>query len=200
LVSTHRWLHLLGALPVAVRRRRHRPQLGLAGLWLLIAGLALLAGPVARGAVTNLDAALPALAGRSFKAKQDGVTAIANSGDERTVEVLRALLKGDLYYRKDDKRVVLANLGSSDRQARRTAAQALAGSLEPVVRIRLQTVVSADACGRSARRSRVGIRCRAAAPLPDRSRGRAAPALGRPPGLPPTYLGDLSERPSLGSW
>jgi hypothetical protein len=83
-VSTHRWLHLLGALPVALRRRRHRPPLCLAGLWLLLAGLALLAGPVARGAVTNLDAALP--------------------------------------------------------------------------------------------------------------------ALGRPPGLPPTYLGDLSERPSLGSW
>ena len=239
----HRSLPFPGAPLVAVRRRRCRPSRGLAGLWILLAGLALWAGPVARAAVTKLDAALPTLAERSFKAKQDAVTAIADSGDERAVEVLRALLKGDLYYRKDDKRIVLAtrhgdgyritdaatgadlgevakrdvtkvitdnqmrsrlrsaiaslslnhpkaavrlaavdemldrmdaetakrfrerlavekdqavrsgleigialaDLGSADPQARQAAAHSLAGSLEPVVRIRLETVASADA-------------------------------------------------------
>ena len=79
------------------------------GGWRLVV-LAILAVLSARAAAatTGLDAAMQPLTERSFKAKEQAVTAIAESGDERAVEILRALLKGRLYYRKDDKRVMLA--------------------------------------------------------------------------------------------
>ncbi|MDA1089913.1 MAG: urea ABC transporter permease subunit UrtB [Proteobacteria bacterium] len=48
-----------------------------------------------------------ALAGKSFKAKIEAIEKIAASGDERTVPVLDALLKGNLYARNADGKVVL---------------------------------------------------------------------------------------------
>ncbi|NQU59433.1 MAG: urea ABC transporter permease subunit UrtB [Rhodospirillales bacterium] len=48
-----------------------------------------------------------ALAGKNFKTKITAIEKIAASGDERTVPVLEALLKGKLYKRKSDKKVVI---------------------------------------------------------------------------------------------
>jgi urea transport system permease protein len=79
---------------------------------LLLAGLAVLSAPWALAQGSGLAAALQPLAERSFKVKEEAIKTIAQSGDERAVDVLRALLKGDLYYRKDDKRIVLAKTKS----------------------------------------------------------------------------------------
>ncbi|MGD8206736.1 MAG: urea ABC transporter permease subunit UrtB, partial [Thiohalocapsa sp.] len=54
-----------------------------------------------------LAEAVSALTERSFKVKEAAAAAIAASGDPRAAAVLKALLDGDLYYRKDDRRVVL---------------------------------------------------------------------------------------------
>jgi len=48
-----------------------------------------------------------ALAGKSFKSKIAAIEKIAASGDDRTVPVLEALLKGNLYKRKSDNKVVV---------------------------------------------------------------------------------------------
>lgn len=47
---------------------------------------------------------------RDFNKKANAIKALSNSGDERTVKILSALLNGELYYRKSDKRVVYASL------------------------------------------------------------------------------------------
>ncbi|MGB5830801.1 MAG: urea ABC transporter permease subunit UrtB, partial [Thiohalocapsa sp.] len=52
--------------------------------------------------------ALSGLSDRSFKVKEQAAADLAASGDPGAADLLKALLKGDLYYRKDDKRVVLA--------------------------------------------------------------------------------------------
>ncbi len=56
----------------------------------------------------SLEAALAALSERSFKVKEQAATDIAASGDPRAADLLKALLDGDLYYRKDDGRIVRA--------------------------------------------------------------------------------------------
>ncbi|MCF7992283.1 MAG: urea ABC transporter permease subunit UrtB [Thiohalocapsa sp.] len=56
----------------------------------------------------SLETAIAGLAERSFKVKQQAADDIAASGDERAADLLKALLNGDLYYRKDDKRIVFA--------------------------------------------------------------------------------------------
>lgn len=54
-----------------------------------------------------LAEALRLLEARSFKVKETAVPAIAETGDPRAVGLLRALLDGDLYWRKSDDRAVL---------------------------------------------------------------------------------------------
>jgi len=76
----------------------HRSLLVAAALLLLVPALA----------VADLEAAVGQLAERSFKVKEEAAVAIANSGDPRATELLKALLGGDLYYRKDDGRIVYA--------------------------------------------------------------------------------------------
>jgi urea transport system permease protein len=87
---------------------RWRLSIGL----LLLAGLAVPSAPWALAQGSGFAAALQPLAERSFKVKEEAIKTIAESGDTRAVDVLRALLKGDLYYRKDDKRIVLAKTKS----------------------------------------------------------------------------------------
>jgi urea transport system permease protein len=56
----------------------------------------------------TLEAAVTRLADRSFKVKEQAAEDIAASGDPRAADLLKALLEGDLYYRKDDDRIVFA--------------------------------------------------------------------------------------------
>ena len=71
--------------------------------------LAALSPTAAAGAEpVAFEAAVAQLAERSFAVKEEAVAAIAESGDPRAVELLEALLAGDLHYRKDDGRVVYA--------------------------------------------------------------------------------------------
>ncbi|MAF94323.1 MAG: urea ABC transporter permease subunit UrtB [Rhodospirillaceae bacterium] len=58
-------------------------------------------------AVAGFEDDVAALAGKSFKSKIAAINKIAASSDERTVPVLEALLKGKLYKRKSDKKVVI---------------------------------------------------------------------------------------------
>jgi urea transport system permease protein len=55
-----------------------------------------------------IEQALANLSDRSFKVKEQAAADLAASGDTEVVPLLKALLKGDLYYRSDDKRVVIA--------------------------------------------------------------------------------------------
>ena len=55
----------------------------------------------------RVQEALTSLSDRSFRIKEQAAADLAATGDPAVVGVLKALLKGDLYYRKDDKRVVL---------------------------------------------------------------------------------------------
>ena len=59
-------------------------------------------------AVQTLDAAVAKLTGRSFKIKEQAVADMAASGDPRAVDLLKALLAGDLFARRGDQRVVFA--------------------------------------------------------------------------------------------
>jgi urea transport system permease protein len=54
----------------------------------------------------SIDASLQRLTAFSFKEKEAAAAAIAESGDPRAAELLKALLAGDLYYRTDDDRIV----------------------------------------------------------------------------------------------
>lgn len=54
----------------------------------------------------NFEAAVASLSDRSFKVKQEAVAVIARSGDERAAIILKALMEGELAYRKADKRIV----------------------------------------------------------------------------------------------
>ncbi|NQV82993.1 MAG: urea ABC transporter permease subunit UrtB [Rhodospirillales bacterium] len=58
-------------------------------------------------ATAAIEGDISALAGKSFKAKITAIEKIATSGDERAVPVLEALLKGKLYTRKADGKVVI---------------------------------------------------------------------------------------------
>jgi len=82
------------------------PTPGTMSLLLLLA--ALLSMPPVHGQGVNFEDALPQLSESSFKDKAAAVDAIAASGDERALAVLKGLLAGDVYYRKDDRRIVFA--------------------------------------------------------------------------------------------
>ncbi len=56
-----------------------------------------------------LEDLLPQLTERSFQAKQAAVDAIAATADPRAVRLLSTMLEGNLYYRKSDKRLVIAD-------------------------------------------------------------------------------------------
>jgi len=56
----------------------------------------------------GLEAALTQLTERSFATKAAAAEAIAESGDERALGLLRALLDGDLHFRASDGRIVFA--------------------------------------------------------------------------------------------
>jgi len=75
---------------------------------LLLLLAALLSMPPVHGQGVNFEDALPQLSESSFKDKAAAVDAIAASGDERALAVLKGLLAGDVYYRKDDRRIVFA--------------------------------------------------------------------------------------------
>lgn len=57
----------------------------------------------------KLAEAFSLLTSRSFDDKSLGITKIVSSGHESTEKLLQALLAGDLYYRKKDKRIVFIN-------------------------------------------------------------------------------------------
>ncbi len=58
-------------------------------------------------AADSLEDALPKLADRSFAVKQRAVESIAASGNARALDILKALLAGDLYTRDGDPAVVV---------------------------------------------------------------------------------------------
>jgi len=60
----------------------------------------------------SLEAAVAELADRSFKVKEQAIADMAASGDPRAVDLMKALLAGDLYARKGDDRVVYAERGA----------------------------------------------------------------------------------------
>jgi len=85
--------------------------LAVCSLLLLLTGV--LAATLARADSAGLEAALPLLTERSFKTKEEAVGLIADSSDQRAAPLLRALLEGSLFYRKDDKRLVFATEGEA---------------------------------------------------------------------------------------
>ncbi len=83
--------------------RRGASLVALLSIWLLgLIGTASLAA-------ATLEDALPKLADRNFAVKQQGVDALAASGDSRALEVLKALLAGNLYTRDGTPAVVLVH-------------------------------------------------------------------------------------------
>ena len=78
-------------------------------LVLLISPLSVQADePVAEAEAITFESTVNALASRSFKEKTKAVTGLIEVKDKRTLRVLSAMLEGDLYYRKSDKRIVSA--------------------------------------------------------------------------------------------
>ncbi len=71
----------------------------------LIFAVGFISTPYSASAAFESD--VTALSIKSFKAKIAAIEKIAASGDERTVPVLEALLEGNLYKRKADKKVVI---------------------------------------------------------------------------------------------
>lgn len=58
-------------------------------------------------AASSLEEKVAALNQKSFKAKIAAIKDLANTGDNRVVPILEAMLNGKLYYRKSDKKVVI---------------------------------------------------------------------------------------------
>ena len=56
-----------------------------------------------------LDAAFEQMLDRDFATKAEGVTALAESGHPKSIELLRGLLEGELRYLKKNKRLVWMN-------------------------------------------------------------------------------------------
>jgi urea transport system permease protein len=92
--------------------------------FLLLIALAVLAVAPVRADTPAFEEAVAQLSDRSFKVKGAAVDAIAASGDERARPILEALLAGELYARKDDKRIVFATKSDAGYKVR----DALGGS------------------------------------------------------------------------
>lgn len=65
---------------------------------------------------STIDSALAQLTSRSFDDKANAVDILANSGHSATRKLINALLEGNLYYRKKDKRIVFVQ--SEDKKLR----------------------------------------------------------------------------------
>jgi urea transport system permease protein len=110
------------AAPIA---RRGAPFLAV--LAILLLGMA----DAGRLAADTLEEALPKLADRSFSVKQQGAQALAASADARALDVLKALLAGELYSRDGTPAVVLVRgAGTARRIADPLTGQDL-GAAEP---------------------------------------------------------------------
>ncbi len=59
-------------------------------------------------AAEDFDAAVQALNAGNFAQKADAIGRLAGTGDERGEHILQAMLEGRLYYRKSNRRVVIA--------------------------------------------------------------------------------------------
>jgi urea transport system permease protein len=66
------------------------------------------------GSETRLEEQAQRLTDTAFKVKEAAAQAIAETGDPRAIPLLKALLAGDLYYRKDDERVVYVQPAGSN--------------------------------------------------------------------------------------
>jgi urea transport system permease protein len=66
------------------------------------------------GSAALLEEQAQRLTGTAFKVKEAAAQAIAETGDPRAIPLLKALLAGDLYYRKDDERVVYVQPAGSN--------------------------------------------------------------------------------------
>jgi urea transport system permease protein len=69
-------------------------------------------------AAAGIEDAVADLADRSFKVKEQAVDSIAASGHPSAADILKALLDGQLYYRGEDRRVVLAEKAGDGWQLR----------------------------------------------------------------------------------
>ncbi len=115
--------------------------------------LALLSVPRLGVAAQDLDASLALLLERDFDAKAEAVTLLAQSGDERAPGLLRALLGGDLYARKTDRRLLVA-----ERQGRSYAVRdALSGEDLGMVKKKEISKISVNNALRSLIRGRLAL-------------------------------------------
>jgi len=80
-------------------------QLG--SLTVLVLGM-LFASAVKASEPGTLESALPLLTERAFAKKAEAIDRIAESGDPRASKILNAVLEGQVYYRKADKRLTYA--------------------------------------------------------------------------------------------
>ena len=62
----------------------------------------------------EFSSAVNALSAKGFKAKSKAIAALMDVTDPRTITVMRAIREGNLYYRKQDKRIVIADKTESD--------------------------------------------------------------------------------------
>ena len=75
-----------------------RPMSSVTAVFLLLLALTLIPGvPMAGAQQVGFDEAVARLSESSFKIKTEAVNAIAASGDDRALPLLRGLLAGDLY-------------------------------------------------------------------------------------------------------
>jgi urea transport system permease protein len=89
----------LANLALAPGRRFIAVVIGLLLTWAALANPSL-------DVLPSLDESAVQLTERSFKDKEAAATAIAETGDPRAPELLKALLAGELYYRTSDNRIV----------------------------------------------------------------------------------------------
>ncbi|MEQ9124771.1 MAG: urea ABC transporter permease subunit UrtB, partial [Alphaproteobacteria bacterium] len=156
--------------------RRHSRPVATA-LW-FAAVLALLIAawpPAARAQAASdtaaRDAALLLLADKSATKRMEGVAALAATGDPAAAEILAAMSDGDLYYRIDDNRIVIAKgsggtLRVYDPIAGADLGEAPSSSLEKVrVNNRLRRVIRGALGGLNLTHPDAGKRLAAAADL-----------------------------------
>jgi len=75
-------------------------------LYTLLIALLLISPVQAETPENQLEQALPLLLERGFDKKGQAIEKIAQSGDKRAKSILEAMLNGELYYRKKDKKIV----------------------------------------------------------------------------------------------
>ncbi len=73
-----------------------------------------LAVPAATAQTTDLTPLVDALGQGGFPEREAAVNALVATGDERAPAILQALSDGNLYVRKSDQKVVLADKAGSD--------------------------------------------------------------------------------------